>query len=265
MGSDLGVFFTVITTIMMMVATATVRSVRDLRTRKVGPLRWHDTFEDLPARARTCRFAMSGAAPGRSCDNYFECGTCEMFPQFHAREQRHHLVDLESGAGNGGFTIPENRYYHRGHTWIQEVEGGTCVIGLDDFAVRLLGPNPTYQLPPAGSTLEQHQPAFTIQTGESTVRVVSPIDGEVIEAGDSARGWLLRIRPSTQLTHARHLFRGGEVRRWFQAEMERLNQLIEIPGVGATLADGGTPVDNFRETRPNANWDAILGVMMLDV
>lgn len=92
----LGVFFAVITTLMMMVATVTVRSVKDLRTRKIGTLRWHETFEDLPAGARSCRFAMSGFAPGRSCDNFFECGTCAVYPRFRSLEERHRPEDHES-------------------------------------------------------------------------------------------------------------------------------------------------------------------------
>ena len=37
-----------------------------------------------------------------------------------------------------GYQLPEGLHYHRGHTWARP-EGDTVVVGLDDFARRLVG------------------------------------------------------------------------------------------------------------------------------
>jgi len=261
----LGTFFSVVAVVALMVTAASLRSLKNLRGRKIEAIRWHDMFEDLPAPARACRFSISGSARGRVCHNSFECGGCQMFPHLRAWEQHHRDQHEEVDIRSLGFNLHDDRLYHRGHTWVRQEEDGTCLIGLDDFAKRLLGPTPSIHLPPVGSTLELHGVAFTVQSGISTVRVISPMEGEVIEIGSSEQDWLMRVRPAEEPADTKHLLDGRDARRWIEFEMERLHQLIENPGVGATLADGGTPVEDFSEMRPGTDWDGVLGMMMLDV
>ena len=39
-----------------------------------------------------------------------------------------------------GYQLPEELHYHRGHTWARLLSADTVLIGLDDFASKLIGP-----------------------------------------------------------------------------------------------------------------------------
>ena len=49
-----------------------------------------------------------------------------------------------------GYQLPEGLHYHRGHTWARPLDKDTVVVGLDDFARRLVGSARAVQLPAIG-------------------------------------------------------------------------------------------------------------------
>lgn len=226
----LGAFFTVVAVIAITVARALLRSRRDLRKQMVNRIRWHGVFEDLPARDRICRHVLTGEFKSRQCPNSFDCRECETH---HKWVERHPVAKGDHPEEDMfGMAFPLDRFYHRGHTWAKMESDGTITIGLDDLGRRLLGTPDAIELPGPGTRLEANGPAFRVRRQGTEVRVLSPVDGRVIESC----GMTIRVRPdSLDLTH---LLRGAEVRPWLMREMERL-QLA----VSASLADGGVPTE----------------------
>ena len=104
--------------------------------------------------------------------------------------------------------------------------------------------------------------AFRFRKRDADVRVLSPIDGEVIETGGPDRPWYLRVRPDP--LNVTHLLRGAEVRPWLMREMERLQLALSQEGAAPTLADGGVPVADIAASYPEADWDAVCGEMFLE-
>ena len=80
-----------------------------------------------------------------------------------------------------GFQLPEELSYHRGHTWARPIGPDTVLIGLDDFARRLLGPARSLALPKVGSWLRQGGKGFSVQVNGRGADLLAPIDGEVLE------------------------------------------------------------------------------------
>jgi hypothetical protein len=96
------------------------------------------------------------------------------------------------------------------------------------------------------------------------VRVMAPIDGEVVESATGEKGWFLRIRPAQNASFC-HLGRGRGVVRWMTREMERVQLMVsESTGVPA-LADGGVPLDDFAAACPQADWPKITAATFLGV
>ncbi|HOC18231.1 MAG TPA: glycine cleavage system protein H, partial [Vicinamibacterales bacterium] len=104
------------------------------------------------------------------------------------------------------FRLPGDLFHHPGHAWAR-VEGDTVVVGLNDFAQRLVGRIDRLRLPAAGTELAQSRPAFSIVSGGRSVAVLAPVGGTVVEVNHEAasdpgavkqspygRGWLLRVR-----------------------------------------------------------------------
>ena len=160
--------------------------------------------------------------------------------------------------------FPLDRLYHRGHTWVRQEADGTVAIGLDELGKRLIGDPDALTLPQPGARIRTNGTAFHVRKREADVRVLSPVDGEVVEAGGTAQGWFLRVRPDASDEPAfRHLLRGAEIRPWLMREMERLQLALSVEGAAPTLADGGVPVADIAASYPKADWDAVCGEMFL--
>ena len=107
------------------------------------------------------------------------------------------------------FRIPEGLFYHQGHGWLRPEPGSIGVVGLDDFARKLVGKVDAVELPPVGSRLAQGEKGWSLVVDSERIPMLSPVTGEVVEvnaplaedpAGVNAdpygQGWLFRIRIS---------------------------------------------------------------------
>ena len=46
-----------------------------------------------------------------------------------------------------GYQMPEALHYHRGHTWARALDADTVLVGLDDFARKLVGAPSALRVP----------------------------------------------------------------------------------------------------------------------
>jgi glycine cleavage system H lipoate-binding protein len=259
----MGVFYTVLVVVATTVVSAAVRARRDLRGSRADEIRWRSGFEDLPARDRVCRHVLTGEFTRRECPNAFDCRLCET----HAKLIARHPVAQTAGAEEDilGMSFPLDRLYHRSHTWAKPEVDGTVTVGLDELGWRLLGTPDAMKLPDRGTCVHANGIAIRASKGGTEVRLVSPVDGEVLETGGPQRGWLLKIRPPSSGEPAfRHLLRGAEIHPWLMREMERLQLALSSGGSALTLADGGVPVADMAAACPEADWDAVCEEMFLE-
>jgi len=255
----LGAFYLVLTT----VAVTLIGALRRSRRAMLEEIGWHADFHDLPARDRVCRHVLTGEFKRRECPHAFDCRECET----HAKLiERHPLsVIAQPEEDLFGMNFPLDRYYHRGHTWVRPESDGTLTVGLDELGARLLGTPEAAVFPEIGARVVANGTAFRVHKRGADVRVLSPVDGEIVETGGADRGWYLKVRPAGTGEHAlRHLLRGAEIRPWVQREMERLQLSLSHAEGALTLADGGVPVADISASYPKADWDAVCGEMFLE-
>jgi hypothetical protein len=258
----LGAFYTVLVLVAATLVSALLRTRRDLGAHREEAIRWHSDFHDLPAQDRVCRHVLTGEFRRRECPNDFDCRAC----QTHAKLIGRHRAEAPAGAEEEifGMSFPLDRLYHRGHTWVHPEAGGVVTIGLDELGSRLVGTPDAIALPQPGAAIHVNGTAFHMRKRDADVRVLSPVDGEVIETGSPARGWLLKVKPTASGEPAfRHLLRGAEIRPWLLREMERLQLALTAEGAAPALADGGVPVADISASYPKADWDAVCGEMFL--
>jgi len=165
-----------------------------------------------------------------------------------------------------GYLMPEDRHYHRGHTWARPIDADTVLVGLDDFARRLTGPITALELPTVGDWLHQGGSGFAVKQDGRSAELVSPVEGEVVEVNAEVvrrpslatedpygRGWLMRVRPQHLATSLRNLLSGRLARRWMEDSREALElQLMTLSG--SVLHDGGEPVAEFAKALSPADW-----------
>jgi glycine cleavage system H protein len=116
-------------------------------------------------------------------------------------------------------SYPADLRYTPTHEWVRVEEDGTIVVGITLFAVEQLT-EPTYlELPAIGSTVEAGKPFGIIESVKSTSDLYAPVSGVVaarnlellddpasgrkgnlalIQEDPFGRGWLIKIRPSSQ-------------------------------------------------------------------
>ena len=263
----MGAFYTVLLVVSITVLNALWRTRRGLREGKVEDIRWHSDFHDLSAADRSCRHVLTGEFASRECPHAFDCRECKTHAKLIAvHPPVHAAVSPDADEAElFGMSFPLDRMYHRGHTWARPEADGTVTVGLDDLGARLLGTPDSVELPEPGSRVQVSGTAFRLHKREADVRVLSPVDGEVVETGGVDRGFYLRVKPLSGTIDMRHLLRDSEVKPWLMRELERLQLALSMEGASVpSLADGGVPVSDIAAAYPRTNWDAVCGEMFLE-
>jgi glycine cleavage system H protein len=174
-----------------------------------------------------------------------------------------------------GYQLPDTLHYHRGHTWARVLDADTVVVGLDDFARRLIGTAKGIRTPAVGDWLQQGEPAFGLTVDDRSAELVSPLDGEVVAVNPElarnpalatddpyGRGWMFRLRPARLTANLRGLLSGRLARRWIEEAREALDlQLMALSG--SVLQDGGEPVADFARQLPAEDWRRLVGEFLL--
>jgi len=174
-----------------------------------------------------------------------------------------------------GYQLPEELSYHRGHTWARVIGPDTVLIGVDDFARKLIGPIRALKIPKVGSWLRQGGKGFAVQVNGRGAELVAPIDGEVIEinpalAGQPSlvsddpygRGWVMRLRATDLGRTMQNMLSGSLAHKWMEDSRERLQmQLMALSG--SVLQDGGEPVADFARDLEDDDWQQLIHELLL--
>lgn len=169
-----------------------------------------------------------------------------------------------------GYQLPEELHYHRGHTWARVLSNDTALIGLDDFARKLVGPAKNVTLPTVGSHLEQGEKGFGVAVNGKSADFISPLEGQVVEVNPDlerqpnlatddpyGRGWIMKVRSSSLVNNLRNLLSGSLARSWIEDSRKQLDlQLMALSG--SVLQDGGEPVADFARHLSEEEWKRLV-------
>lgn len=159
---------------------------------------------------------------------------------------------------------------HPSHSWAR-LEPDDVFVGADDLVQAVLGPVESVELPPAGRHVRQGEPLARLRHGERSVELRAPITGTV-ESGNPAlaeqpglvnedpfnKGWLVMLRAESPRADRRRLFRGSDLRAWFQAEVDRLiGTVLADRALAPSLPDGGPVVEGLYRHIDDAAWQRL--------
>ncbi|MCK7510490.1 MAG: hypothetical protein MZV70_44855 [Desulfobacterales bacterium] len=71
------------------------------------------------------------------------------------------------------FAVPMDHYFHDGHTWARVESGGAIRVGMDDFALKLLGKADGFELPLMGKELNPGKPSWGLRAPADIRRMCS--------------------------------------------------------------------------------------------
>jgi glycine cleavage system H lipoate-binding protein len=219
---------------------------------------------------RKCRHMLSGRVAYKLCGHSYDCVRC---PYDQMLEDNSVLspLGLPQFDHASGFNVARDYYYHRGHTWARVEYGGRVRIGVDDFALRMLGPQDSIELPRIGETLSQNRPQAKIARGRHTAHPLSPVDGKVLAVNsklaaraDTANqspygeGWFMVVQPTSLRRSLKNLLFGSESLAWMDDESSRLTTVLSETAGYRLAATGGEAIGDIFGSVPNANWDRLV-------
>jgi glycine cleavage system H lipoate-binding protein len=230
---------------------------------------WKDKLRELPAWKQPCLHHMIGHIEFRSCTKDYQCGNCEFDQYFSDQFAVHAVVQPVDVLDIKGFKIPHGFYLHPGHAWVKIEEGSTVRVGLDDFAMRLLGPLDKIEAPLMGKQLEQDRTDISLKREGNEAKLLSPVSGVVMDINPAVResgshthgnaysqGWILRLHCSSLRQDLKNLMIGAQASEFINEEVDRLYQVIEETA-GPLATDGGYFGDDIFGNLPQIGWQEL--------
>ncbi len=246
---------------------------RDMDTKKVWGAYRNPRMSLLESQGK-CRHMLSGRVSYKMCAHNYNCVKC---PYDQMIEDGAMMPTLTPPLCDhaSGFSVARDHYYHFGHTWARVEYGGRVRVGIDDFAMRLLGPQDEIKLPRLGTAVEQNRPQATLVRGTNEAETKSPLDGTVIAvnpkiAGNAERantspyaeGWLMVIEPKNLRKNLKNLLYGVESLAWTDDDAGRLTTLLDEEGGYRMAATGGEAVKDIYGAVPEIGWDRLVDAFL---
>jgi glycine cleavage system H lipoate-binding protein len=222
----------------------------------------------LPDGERPCLLYANGLIDYKICCSNYECVFCEFDRYFTEQYQVHAVVRPLDMMNIRGFRLPQGYYYHLGHTWVRIEKNAEVCIGIDDFALRLMGALDGFELPFVGDEIHQGREGFRVKRGPRRIALQMPVSGVVsainLAAKDKAamvgedpyaRGWLIKVETHNLRQDLKHLTLGSESVDWLNREIDRLNH--ELESMGGPPLDPAAEVNEPPNAVPRLDWERL--------
>ncbi len=235
---------------------------------------WKEKLLAMPLPKRPCIHHMKGCIEFRMCHNEYRCGSCDFDQFFDDQYSVHAVVRPVDVLEVKGFKIPQGYYFHHGHTWVKIEEGSSVRVGIDDFALRMLGPLDRIESPLIGREVKRDRADISLYRGKNHAKVLSPISGVVTSINSKLReegsfankapyseGWVMRVQPAMLRQDLKNLMIHNETGYFMEKQVDRLYQEIEeVAGPMAT--DGGHLGDDIYGSMPQLNWKKLTKIFL---
>ena len=221
-----------------------------------------------------CRHMLSGRISYGLCSYGYNCAKCA-FDQMI--DDSSYLPNLQAPVVDvvSGFNVARDHYYHFGHAWARVEYGGKVRVGIDDFALRLFGPQDEIEMPGLGEKLSQNGPQAVLKRDGNQAQALSPVGGTVVAINHKVlkntktfnkdpygEGWLMVIQPSSLRNNLKNLFYGNESQGWVDDEYLRLQNLVADAYGEETkyrmAATGGEAISDIYSEVPEVGWNRLV-------
>ena len=237
--------------------------------RQVGKgklISWQDAMRKRSGLDRICRHSLTNRIEARVCGYNYECSKCDFDQFFEDIATPKTASSIAEVQHIRGFDVPSDCYFHNGHTWARIESGGYVRVGMDDFAMKLLGSPDAFDLPLMGKELDQDEIGWGLERKGNLADVRSPVGGVILEVNSKIRensqlasaapfeeGWLFTLRTPDIKGTVKKLMGDTQSLDWMNGEVTRLEQMIEQVG-GPLATDGGHLAGDIYGNFPDLGW-----------
>ena len=172
--------------------------------------------------------------------------------------------------------LPKGFFISKAHTWVELTFAGEARIGVDDFAQKVIGTIERIEVAPLGSEIKKGDTLLKVSRGNRMLSIPSPITGKVLTVNDSllaspnrlhqdpyVAGWVAVVAPNNISSELHFLAIADEAAKWLRKEVSRFRDFIKaqsqigVPApAGATILDGGAPLNGVLEQFNENTWNA---------
>ncbi|HQI40276.1 MAG: hypothetical protein B6D44_07050 [Ignavibacteriales bacterium UTCHB2] len=152
------------------------------------------------------------------------------------------------------FTIPQNTFFSKGHTWLKEEKNGLVNIGIDEFGMTALGTLAILNCALAGKTIKRGDILFEGAYGNNKVKFLSPVNGIVQTVNpniinknisDPYKTWGVQLLSKDLSENHEKFYSGNDAVNWIKKEFIKLKSFLDTHALkpnlaGETMFDGGT-------------------------
>lgn len=222
-----------------------------------------------------CIHHMKGRIEFRPCTNEYRCGNCDFDQYFNDQFSVHAVINPISVLNVSGFSVPQGYYFHRGHTWVKIEEGSSVRIGIDDFALRLMGPLDNIVAPLMGKTIMRDEASISVKREGHRAAMLSPLSGIVMAINPALRedgtlansspysdGWVMKVQADNLREDIKHLMINQESEKFITEQVDLLYDLVEKVS-GPLAADGGDFANDIFGSMPQLGWKRLTGIFFI--
>jgi len=182
-----------------------------------------------------------------------------------------HLADIKSSM-KCEFAIPGGVFISPGYCWVSMEQDGNAIVGIDDFAKKLIGKIDSIEFPNLGMTVKSGQPLFTIKQGSRAITFNSPISGKVMNINKPLQynvellnitpynsNWICTIDAENLDTELKSLTIGKSAVSMYQDDIEHFIDMRKKSGKSAKedeYIDGEIYIGEF-EKLDDPNWNRV--------
>jgi glycine cleavage system H lipoate-binding protein len=230
---------------------------------------WREKLKAQPPSRRPCVHHMNGRIEFRICTHEYQCGNCDFDQFFDDQFSVHAVVSPIDFVEIKGFKLPQGYYFHPGHTWVKLEEGTMVRVGLDAFALRVLGPFDRIEGPLMGRLVKQGESAVVATRGELEAKILSPVSGVVTSINPKLReegraagrrpysdGWIMSVYAEDLRRDLPNLMIKEESCAFMGTEVDRLYHVVEDMA-GPLAADGGQLGSDIYGSMPELGWNRL--------
>jgi CheY-like chemotaxis protein len=163
-----------------------------------------------------------------------------------------HLITPKVGLSHSAreFNVPAGIFVAPEHSWINIQPDGMLLIGIDDFAQKMLGNIEGVALPTIARSIEKGDPLFTIRRGPEEISFPSPAGGAIAEINEALLtqpelinehpfedGWVCAIDPANLPADLQGFRLGADAVDWYEEEIDGFRKLVADMTTGEEKQD----------------------------
>jgi len=128
------------------------------------------------------------------------------------------------------YEVPEDLYYTKEHEWVKVVSKDRVIIGITDYAVKMLKDIVYFSLPQVGQELKFMESLGTVESIKAVSEIYSPLSGKVIKVNERlltepelayrspySEGWIIELEPKKLDEELKLLLKAEEYAKLIQS------------------------------------------------